>query len=244
MASSETRKSNLGSRKRVCRSPSPNKSRPRFSTPDPCVARQPEPTKYINGLKPRELVDKILADMFHHHRWSMKDFIIHMVTEPPCQKYAVTETTRASHLSDAIFGQPIVLERLGSVSSAIHTTGTSDLVSRIQSELRGLINGDILGEFQCHVDIKDMDIPGLATQVQSKSSRTLGTARQHHPLPKRRLRNQDKVLSQIDQLSQSSQLTLSWIVWIQQPNCSSNGMILFILTLPNCVANQFLCLKN
>lgn len=169
MASLGTRKSNRRSRKHTCRSPSPRKSRPRYSTPEPCTARQSEPTGYISGLKSRERVDKILADMFHHHRWSIKDFIRHMVTEPPRQKYAITETTRASHLSAAIFEQPIVVEQLSSVSSAIYTTGTSDLVSRIQSELRGLINGDMLGEFQSKVDPGDMDIPGLATQVQNKA---------------------------------------------------------------------------
>ena len=81
---------------------------------------------------------------------------------------------RAQKLSDAIYGQPEIIERLGSVSKDIYATGATDLVSRIQTEIRGLINGDILGEFHSNVDPKDMDIPGLATQMQNKAPELWG----------------------------------------------------------------------
>jgi hypothetical protein len=64
-------------------------------------------------------------------------------------------------VSQAIYGQPELVKQLASVSKDIYTTGTSDQVSRLQSELRGLISGKILGDFQSDVDPGDVDIPDL-----------------------------------------------------------------------------------
>jgi hypothetical protein len=77
-------------------------------------------------------------------------------------------------VSQAIYGQPEVIEQLASVSKDIYTTGATDQVSRLQCELRCLINGKILGEFQPEVDPGDMDIPGLATQMQDKAPELWG----------------------------------------------------------------------
>src|SRR5437764_719423 len=92
-----------------------------------------------------------------------------MVLTQPINKNGYSASYRARKLSDAIYGQPEVIVRLGNVSKDVYITGASDLVSRIQSELRGLIKGNILGEFQPNADPSDIDIPSLATRVQKNS---------------------------------------------------------------------------
>ena len=131
-------------------------------------------SRYISGLQPRERVDMVLAELNDKHRWTIKDLLYHMVHAQPVKKNGYSTLYRAQKLSDAIYGQPEIIERLGSVSKDIYATGATDLVSRIQTEIRGLINGDILGEFQSNVDPKDMDIPGLATQMQNKAPELWG----------------------------------------------------------------------
>jgi len=131
-------------------------------------------SRYISGLQPRERVDMVLAELNDKHRWTIKDLLYHMVHAQPVKKNGYSTSYRAQKLSDAIYGQPEIIERLGSVSKDIYATGASDLVSRIQTEIRGLINGDILGEFQSNVDPKDMDISSLATQMQRKAPELCG----------------------------------------------------------------------
>ena len=49
-----------------------------------------KPTKYIKGLKTRERVDMVLSELNEKHRWSIKDFIYHLVTAEPTKKYAMS----------------------------------------------------------------------------------------------------------------------------------------------------------
>jgi hypothetical protein len=152
-------------RKRVRTSPSLDETRP----PTPLHEQSATRSGYIQNLTPRERVDMILSGIREHHRWSIKDLIYHMVHAPSSQKNAHSETRRAKLVSQAIYGQPEVVKQLASVSNDIYTTGASDQVSRLQSELQGLVHGNILGEFESDIDPGDVDIPGLATQAQSKA---------------------------------------------------------------------------
>jgi hypothetical protein len=150
-----------------------SRKRARQSSPDRSPSEQTpastQRSRYVPGLEPRERVDMVLAELHDKHRWTIKDLLYHMVLAQPINKNGYSTSYRARKLSDAIYGQPEVIARLGSVSKDIYITGTSDFVSRIQSELRGLIKGDILGEFESNADPGDMDIPSLATRMQNKS---------------------------------------------------------------------------
>lgn len=54
-------------------------------------------------------------------------------------------------------------------TTKLSARAASDQVSRLQSELRVLINGNVLGEFESDNDPGDMDIQGLATMVHNKA---------------------------------------------------------------------------
>ncbi|KAJ5733289.1 hypothetical protein N7533_013736 [Penicillium manginii] len=153
------------SRKRVRTTPALDQTRP----PSPPHGQFANARGYIQNLSPRERVDMILSDIREHHRWSIKDLIYHMAQAPSSQQNAHSETRRARLVSQAIYGQPEVVKQLASVSNDIFTTGASDQISRLQSELRVLVNGNVLGEFEPDIDLGDVDIPGLTTKVQNKA---------------------------------------------------------------------------
>jgi len=129
---------------------------------------------YVPNLDPRERVDMILANIRGQHRWSIKDFLYHAVTASSSDKNAHSETRRAKLLSQAIYEQPIVIEKLAVASKDIYTVGATDLVSRLQSELRHLINSKTLGDFQSDVDPRDVNIPTLAMRVQGEAPELWG----------------------------------------------------------------------
>ena len=96
---------------------------------------------YITGLSRRERVDKILQGLYDQHRWSFKDFIRYMVTEEPTEpmsRQSRSATARAETLANAICKQTEVTKKLGDISIEFHTVGNSELVSRLQTELRQL----------------------------------------------------------------------------------------------------------
>ena len=61
----------------------------------------------------------VLHELFEKHRWSIKDFIYHLVTAEPTKKYAISCSARAKALSNAIYQQEEVVERLASASEDI-----------------------------------------------------------------------------------------------------------------------------
>jgi hypothetical protein len=129
---------------------------------------------YVPNLDPRERVDMILGYIRDQHRWSVKDLLYHVVTASSSDKNAHSETRRAKLVSQAIYEQPVVIEKLAVASKDIYTVGTTDLVSRLQSELRHLINSKILGDFQSEIDPRDVNIPTLATRIQGEAPELWG----------------------------------------------------------------------
>ena len=77
----------------------------------------------------------VLHELFEKHRWSIKDFIYHLVTAEPTKKYAISCSARAKALSNAIYQQEEVVERLASASEDIRTVGNRALITRIRGEL-------------------------------------------------------------------------------------------------------------
>jgi hypothetical protein len=140
----------------------------------PLSAEQPEESSYEPNLDPRERVDMILAYIRDQHRWSIKDLLYHAVTASSSEKNAHSERRRAKLVSQAIYEQPVVIEKLSIASKDIYTVGEIDLVSRLQSELRHLINSKILGDFQPDVDPRDVNIPSIATRVQGETPELWG----------------------------------------------------------------------
>jgi hypothetical protein len=124
-------------------------------------------TQYVRGFKARERVDMVLQDLFEKHRWSIKDFIYHLVTEEPTKKQAMSCSARARALSKAIYQQEEVVERLASVSLDIRTVGNAGLNKRIRAELHALSKPEVgFGEFNPKADVNTLDIPALAERIQ------------------------------------------------------------------------------
>jgi hypothetical protein len=73
--------------------------------PLPHVNDPKMPTKYVRGLSKRERVDMMLHELNEKHRWSIKDFVYHLVTAEPTKKYGMTCSARAKALSNAIYQQ-------------------------------------------------------------------------------------------------------------------------------------------
>ena len=95
------------------------------------VLQTDKPVPYVRGLSARERVDMVLYELFEKHRWSIKDFIYHLVTAKPEKKNGVRSSVRAKTLSDAIYKQKEVVEQLSNVSNDIYTMGDTDLTSHL-----------------------------------------------------------------------------------------------------------------
>ena len=80
----------------------------------------------------------VLNELNEKHRWSIKDLVYHFVTAEPTKKYGMTCSARAKTLSDTIYQQEEVVERLARVSEDIRTVGNTTLVARIRTELRAV----------------------------------------------------------------------------------------------------------
>ena len=125
-------------------------------------------TKYIKGLTKRERVDMVLQELQEKHRWSIKDFVYHLVTEEPTQKYGATCSARAKALSDAIYQRTEVVERLARVSEDIRTAGNTALAARIRTELSAVGKPGVgLGVFDAEADIATLDLVALPKRVQN-----------------------------------------------------------------------------
>lgn len=167
MPSSNTRRSTWVSRKRVRRSSSLDETR--LSAPPPqeqCPTCPCQTATYIRGMSARERVDMVTAVLRNNHRWSIKDLIYHMVQEPSSTIGGHTEQRRAKLISDAIYKEPKVIAQLADVSKDIYTFGTSDLISRLHTDLRKLERVDIFGEFNKDHAPAKMDIPDLTARAQ------------------------------------------------------------------------------
>jgi hypothetical protein len=73
----------------------------------------------------------VLYELNEKHRWSIKDFVYHLVTEEPTKKYGMKCSARAKALSDAIYQREEVVEQLARVSEDIRTVGNTALATRI-----------------------------------------------------------------------------------------------------------------
>lgn len=133
------------------------------------------PTKYVRGLSTRERIDMVLYELNEKHRWSIKDFIYHLITAEPTKKYGMKCSTRAKALSDAIYQRPEVVQRLSNVSEDLRTVGNSALIKRIQTELHAVAKPEVgLGEFNPEVDIDTLDIPTLADRIRKAAPELWG----------------------------------------------------------------------
>jgi hypothetical protein len=109
----------------------------------------------------------VLHELFEKHRWSIKDFIYYLVTAESTKKYAMSCSARAKALSNAIYQQEEVVERLASVSEDIRTVGNTGLITRIRAELHAVGKPGVgLGEFDSEANIDTLDMPGLAERIQ------------------------------------------------------------------------------
>jgi hypothetical protein len=117
----------------------------------------------------------VLHELFEKHRWSIKDFLYHLVTAEPTKKFAAKCSSRAKALSDAIYQQPEVVEQLSRVSEDIRTIGNSELVARIRAELNMVGKPGVgLGEFKSEKKIDELDIHAMAKRIQEAAPELWG----------------------------------------------------------------------
>ncbi|KAN0083237.1 hypothetical protein V8E54_002325 [Elaphomyces granulatus] len=120
-------------------------------------------TAYIKGLDTDERVTMILRDLREKHRWSIKDFLYHMVTAKKSTPNTLSTGVRASRLAEAI-EQEEVAEALLKASKDFCTIGTSGLVRRIQKEVQRL-GSKVLGEFDPDTSATDPDISSFSERI-------------------------------------------------------------------------------
>jgi hypothetical protein len=126
-----------------------------------------KPIPYVKGLSKRERVDMVLNELFEKHRWSIKDLIYHLVTAEPEKKFGMKCSSRAKTLSDAIYKQEEVVQRLSRASKDIQKVGNTELINRLRAELHAVGKPDIgLGTFESEKEVDELDIPALAERVQ------------------------------------------------------------------------------
>ena len=104
----------------------------------PCkYAMNPQPT-YIPGLSDFDRVEMILRDLRNKHRWSISDFLWHVVTAKSTKLYARTINNRTKNLTSAI-AQDEVLKSL-KFPEKLFDIGTSDLIRRLRAKLTILVH--------------------------------------------------------------------------------------------------------
>ena len=131
------------------------------------VQQPQKQTEYISGMKKGDRVYHVLKDLRDKHRWSLKDFILHLVTEESTIKGSHTCAMHTKNLSSAIYQQEAVAKQLSKVSGDIWTTTNSQQVSRIRSELGKVGKPEVgLGKFDPDQDVGALDIPALARRIQ------------------------------------------------------------------------------
>ena len=131
------------------RSLSPQQVNATFSVRKRRVFHTNKPIPYVRGLSKRERVDMVLHELFEKHRWSIKDLIYHLVTAKPEKRYGMKCSARAKTLSDAIYKQEEVVNRLSRASKDIQKVGNTELTNRLRAELQAVSKPNIgLGKFE------------------------------------------------------------------------------------------------
>lgn len=163
----KTPKSTSPAKRHMRQSPTPSQADATTSTRKRRVIDPDQPTKYIKGLNVRERVDMVLRDLSEKHRWSIKDFMYHMVTAEPTKKFGVSCSTRSKALSNAIYNQEEVVAQLSNASEDIRNVGNTGLTTRLRGELKAVSDPGVgLGEFESERDIAELDMSTLAERVQ------------------------------------------------------------------------------
>jgi hypothetical protein len=149
------------------RSLSPQQVNATFSVRKRRVFHTNKPIPYVRGLSKRERVDMVLHELFEKHRWSIKDLIYHLVTAKPEKRYGMKCSARAKTLSDAIYKQEEVVNRLSRASKDIQKVGNTELTNRLRAELQAVSKPNIgLGKFESEKEVDELDIPALTERVQ------------------------------------------------------------------------------
>ena len=118
-------------------------------------------------MKKGDRVYHVLKDLRDKHRWSLKDFILHLVTEESTIKGSHTCAMHTKNLSSAIYQQEAVAKQLSKVSGDIWTTTPPSPPAAIQPALgRGGPPEVGLGKFDPDQDVGALDIPALAGRIQ------------------------------------------------------------------------------
>ena len=167
MTSPKSRNSNSVSSRRARRSPTVHQARTIPSSKKRHAAESRTPFQYVNGLKARERVDMVLAEMHEKHRWSIKDFVHHLVTAESTRKYQPSCSGQAKTLLNAIYQQEEVVQQLSNASEDIRIVGNTELITRLRTELHAVGKPEVgLGEFDSEKEIGTLDIPALAERIQ------------------------------------------------------------------------------
>lgn len=162
MPSSKSPNSASARRRQARRAP----TTPHLPTPRRVQQRQNQ-TEYINGMKKGNRVYQVLKDLRDKHRWSLKDFILHLVTEESTIKGSHTCAMHTKNLSSAIYQQEAVAKQLSKVSGDIWTETNSQQVSRLRSELSKIGRHEVgLGKFDPNQEVGKLEIPALAGRIQ------------------------------------------------------------------------------
>jgi len=76
-------------------------------------------------------------------------------------------SARAKTLSDAIYKQEEVVNRLSRASKDIQKVGNTELTNRLRAELQAVSKPNIgLGKFESEKEVDELDIPALTERVQ------------------------------------------------------------------------------
>ena len=124
------------------------------------------PSAYMSNLNNYDRLDMVLKYMWNNHRWTIKDFLRHMVTAEPEREYGRTIKSRAKKLSSAITQEQVV-KQLIRYSDGLHEVAVSGLVNRLRVEMDQLASSDCgLGDFDPEVSVDKLDIPHIYRRIQ------------------------------------------------------------------------------
>lgn len=134
--------------------------------PRPRMRAHNEPeVAYIRCPDKHKRAGIVLHYLDRAHRWSLNQFILHLVTAQPKEERSKSPECRAGLLAEAIQQEAVVKQLLG--ISDLRGIGNSALIKRLRTELRRIGSSDGgIEEFNVDTPVEDLNFSDMKERIR------------------------------------------------------------------------------